>query len=77
MFGSRYFWDKSPSWFLKILKLLSFYSGNFKIFKNTLVPNYPLKHVITSTYVIINANLRLKEQTKIQVCVIFTIEINH
>ena len=47
-----WFWDKSPSWFLKILKLPSFYSGNFQIFKNALgefIPNRPLKHVITST----------------------------
>ena len=47
-----WFWDKSPSWFLKILKLPSFYSGNFQIFKNALgefIPNRPLKYVITST----------------------------
>ena len=40
-------------WFLKILKLPSFYSGNFKIFKNALgqfIPNHTRKHVITSTY---------------------------
>ena len=33
-------------------KLTSFYSGNFKIFKNVLgkfISNYPPKHVITST----------------------------
>ena len=51
MFGSGNFWDKSPSWFSKILKLPSFYLGNFKILKNALVqfiPNRPPKHVITS-----------------------------
>ena len=36
MFGSGDSWDISPSWFLKILKSLTFYSGNFKIFKNSL-----------------------------------------
>ena len=52
IFGSGDFWDKSFSWFLKILKLPSFYSRNFKIFKNTLgqfVPNCQPNHVITST----------------------------
>ena len=52
IFGSGDFWDKSPSWFLKNLKLPSPYSGNFKIFKNALgqfIPNCPTKHVITST----------------------------
>ena len=37
---------------MKNLKLPSFYSGNFKIFKNALgefIPNCPLKHVITIT----------------------------
>ena len=35
MFGSGDFGDKSSSQFLKVLKLLSFYSGNFqKISKN-------------------------------------------
>ena len=37
MFGLGDFWDKLPSWFLKILKLPLFYSGNFKIFKNALL----------------------------------------
>ena len=48
----KIFWDKSPSWFLNNLKLPSFYSGNFKIFKNVLgqfIPNRPPKHVITTT----------------------------
>ena len=52
MFGSGNFWDKPPSLFLKILKLSSFYSSNFKNFKNTLgefIPNRPPKHVITRT----------------------------
>ena len=30
------FWNKSPSWFLKVLKLPLFYLGNFKILKNAL-----------------------------------------
>ena len=52
MFGSGDFWDKSSSWFLKILKLPSFHSSNFKFFKNALgqfIQNCPPKHVITST----------------------------
>ena len=52
MFGLGDFWDKLPSWILEILKLPSFYSGSFKIFKNELeqfIPNHPPKHVITST----------------------------
>ena len=51
MFGSGDFADKSPSWFLGMLKLPSFYWGHFKIFKNGLgqfIPNLPLKQVITS-----------------------------
>ena len=36
MFGSGNLEDKSPSWFLEILKMSSFYSDNFKIFKYTL-----------------------------------------
>ena len=31
--GFDNFWDKSPAWFLKTLKLPSFYSGHFKISK--------------------------------------------
>ena len=54
MFVSDDFGDKSPSWFLKILKIkTSFYLGNFKIFKNALgqfIPNGPLEHVITSRH---------------------------
>ena len=52
MFSSGDFGGKSPSWFLKVLKLPSFYTGNFKIFKNALgkfTTNRPLKHVIQST----------------------------
>ena len=52
MIGSGDCWDKSPSWFLKILKLPSFYSGNFKIFENAFgqfISNRPSKHVTTST----------------------------
>ena len=52
MFDSGDFWDKSYSWVLENLKLPSFYSGNFKIFKNVLeqfISNRPPKHVITST----------------------------
>ena len=51
MFGLGNFWDKSTSWFLKILKLLSFYSGNFNIFRNALgefILNRTSKHVISS-----------------------------
>ena len=52
--GSGDFWDKSLSvffFFFLILKLPSFYTGNFKIFKNTLgkfIQNRPPKRVITS-----------------------------
>ena len=52
MLGSGDFGDKSPLWFLKILKLPLFHSGNFEIFKNALEkfnPNHPSKLVITST----------------------------
>ena len=52
MFGSGDFWDKSPLSFLEILKLPSFYWGNFRIFKTALgqfITNCPPKHVITST----------------------------
>ena len=55
MFGSGDFGDKSPSRFLNTLKLLSFHSGNFKIFENALgqfIPNRPPKHVIASTYLL-------------------------
>ena len=39
IFGSGNFRDKPPSWFLKNLKLPSFYSDNVKIFKkNFFVP---------------------------------------
>ena len=41
MFGSGKFWDKSPSWFLKIYKNAL---GQF-------IPTCPLKHVITNTNV--------------------------
>ena len=52
MLGSGNFWEKSPSWSLKILKLPSYYSHNFKSFKNPLgqfIPNRHRKHVVTST----------------------------
>ena len=52
MFGSGEFGDKLPTRLLKILKLPSFYSGNFKISNNALgqfIQNHPPKHVITST----------------------------
>ena len=51
MFGSDDLRDKLPSLFLKILKLLSFYWGSFKLFQNVLgqfIPNLPPKHVGTS-----------------------------
>ena len=41
---------------MKILKLPSFYSGNFKILKNTFrqfIPNHPPKHAITITNVML------------------------
>ena len=60
LFGLGNFGDKSPSQFLKILKLPSFYSGNYKIFKNALVlfiTNHPPKHVITSTNSMIKYDL--------------------
>ena len=47
MFGPSYFWDKSVSLFLKILKF-----NHFKFFKNLLgefIPNGPPEHAITST----------------------------
>ena len=54
------YWDKSTSWFLKILKLSSFYLGNFKIFKYALgqfILNRPPKHMTTtSTNVITSIN---------------------
>ena len=52
MFGLGDFGAKSPLSFLKIMKLLSYYSGNFKTFKNALghfISNCPPKRVITST----------------------------
>ena len=52
MFGLGDLMDKSLSWFLTILKMSLFYSGNFKTFKNApgqFIPNCPLKHVITCT----------------------------
>ena len=52
MLGLSDFEDKSPLSFLKIMKLPSFYSGNFKTFKNALghfISNCPPKRVITST----------------------------
>ena len=45
MFGSGDFGDKTPSWFLKSLKLPSFYSGCFNIFENAVgqfISNRPL-----------------------------------
>ena len=52
IFGMGDFWDKSPWRFLKTLKLPSFYSRSFNIFKHALgkfIPNRSPKHVITST----------------------------
>ena len=42
IFGSDNFWDKPPFWFLKVLKLPLFYSGNLKIFKNALGQFIPI-----------------------------------
>ena len=50
--GSGDFWDKSPSCFLKILKLKFKILNNFKIFKKArgqFIPNHLPKHIITST----------------------------
>ena len=53
MFGSSTFWDKSPSWLLKKLKLpSSFYKRVILIFLNVIeqfIPVRPPKHMITST----------------------------
>ena len=52
MFGLGDFGDKSPSWFLKTLKLSSIYLVNLEIIKNALeqfIPNWPPKNVITRT----------------------------
>ena len=52
MLGSDDIRDHLPSWFLKILKLSSFYSGIFKIFKKAVgqfLPNRSPKNMITST----------------------------
>ena len=46
MFGLDNFWDKSPSWILKILKWSLFHLHNLKIFKTALgqfIPNHPTK----------------------------------
>ena len=51
MFGSGDFWDQLPSWFLETLKLSSFFSSNFKIFKNAIqqfIPNCLPKHMTTN-----------------------------
>ena len=65
MFGLGDFWDKSPSWFLEILKLPLFHSSNFKIFTfGQFIPNRPPKHVITSTdWTVIWSNLLRKAET--------------
>ena len=63
MFVSGDFWDKSPSWFLKNLKLPLFYSGNLKIFKNALrqfISNRLPMHVITSTNFIFSIVIKWK-----------------
>ena len=47
MFGLGDFGDKSPSWFLKTLKLSSIYLVNLEIIKNALeqfIPNIPAKY---------------------------------
>ena len=52
IFGSGNFWDKSPTWFLKILKVPRFAWTILKFFKNLpgqFISNRPPKHVITST----------------------------
>ena len=45
-------WGKVPRSFFEILKSPSSHSGDFKISKSELgkfIPNFPIKHVITST----------------------------
>ena len=52
MLGSGNFGMNHPRDFRQFLKLPSFSSGNFKIFKNSLdqfIPNCPLKHMVTNT----------------------------
>ena len=52
IFGSGNFWDKSRTWFLKILKVPRFAWTILKFFKNLpgqFISNRPPKHVITST----------------------------
>ena len=52
IFGSGNFWDKSPTWFLKILKVSRFAWTILKFFKNLpgqFISNRPPKHVINST----------------------------
>ena len=52
MLGSGNFGMNHPRDFRQFLKLHSFSSGNFKIFKNSLdqfIPNCPLKHMVTNT----------------------------
>ena len=70
MFGLGDSWDKSPSCFLAILKLPSFYSSIFKIFKNTLgqfIPNRLPKHVITSTNYFIIPIFEISEMSELSV----------
>ena len=70
MFGSGDFWDKSPSRFFQILKLPSFYSGNFQLFKNALgqfIQNRPPKDVTTSTKLLKKYQLCQEYQTNLMV----------
>ena len=58
MFGLGNFWDKSPSWFLKILKLPTFHSGNFKMSKNALRKFIP--NAFTNLWLLVIIYQRLK-----------------
>ena len=54
------FWGQITLVIFENLKLLLFYSGNYKIFKNALapfIPNRPPKHAITSTNSMIKYDL--------------------
>ena len=69
MFGSGNFWDESASWFLKILKLFSFYSDNFKFSKmhlgnlsKTALPSMWLLVLITIIINVINRETREMSQ---------------
>ena len=55
MFRLGNFLDKSPTSFWKILKLPSFYSGNFEIFKNELGQFIPNMFLLVKIYLRLGA----------------------